>query len=69
MHVHVQTRGIHLIFWLFVFFLNIFSVESGISASDALKKGLRDIMTMCEHIKDTFEESENDYYASGGTGH
>ena len=40
-----------------------------ISASEALKKALREIMTMCEHVKDTFEESENDYYASGGTGH
>ena len=40
-----------------------------IGASEALKKALRDIMTMCDHVKDVFEESENDYYAAGGTGH
>ena len=41
----------------------------GIGASEALKKALRDVMAMCDHVKDTFEESENDYYAAGGTGH
>jgi hypothetical protein len=45
------------------------SSETGIGASEALKKALRDVMTMCDHVKDTFEESENDYYAAGGTGH
>jgi DNA-directed RNA polymerase subunit L len=43
--------------------------ETGIAASEALKKALRDVMTMCDHVKDTFEESENEYYAAGGTGH
>ena len=47
----------------------IISSATGIGASEALKKALRDVMTMCDHVKDTFEESENDYYAAGGTGH
>mmetsp|Transcript_71461 Transcript_71461/g.190850 ORF Transcript_71461/g.190850 Transcript_71461/m.190850 type:complete len:118 (-) Transcript_71461:389-742(-) len=49
--------------------MHIHIQTKGISASDALKKALRDVMKMCDHVKETFEESENDYYASGGTGH
>jgi hypothetical protein len=41
----------------------------GISAAEALKDALREITVMCDHIGDTFEEAETEYYDAGGTGH
>mmetsp|Transcript_50512 Transcript_50512/g.120181 ORF Transcript_50512/g.120181 Transcript_50512/m.120181 type:complete len:118 (-) Transcript_50512:104-457(-) len=41
----------------------------GISAAEALKDALREITVMCDHIGNTFEQAEDEYVDSGGTGH
>mmetsp|Transcript_44866 Transcript_44866/g.105244 ORF Transcript_44866/g.105244 Transcript_44866/m.105244 type:complete len:114 (-) Transcript_44866:18-359(-) len=40
-----------------------------ISASEALKSALREVMGICDHVGATFEAAEDQYYREGGTGH
>ena len=40
-----------------------------IGAAEAMKSALLELMKMCDHVTSTFEDAENEYYQSGGTGH
>lgn len=48
---------------------NVWVGWAGISAAEALKDALREITVMCDHIGNTFEQAEDEYVDSGGTGH
>ena len=39
---------------------------SDTTAAEALKQGLKEVMSMCDHLGDVFDEAESEYYISSG---
>ena len=53
-----------------VFVKSVHPVQTkDIGAAEAMKSALLELMKMCDHVTSTFEDAENEYYQSGGTGH